>query len=43
MKNIFNQLHLSADLKKKFDFIFLTQKAARNGRSIPPETQVDFS
>ncbi|MBK1897278.1 hypothetical protein [Chryseobacterium paridis] len=42
--NIFKDLNLDpkSSLGKRLDFTFFTKKAAKNGRSIPPETQIEF-
>jgi len=42
-KNILQFLTVAETVnKKRIDFVFFTQEAARNGRSIPPETQIQF-
>ena len=41
-KNILDHLNLSSPLNDKFDFVFITREAAKEGRSIPPETIVTF-
>jgi hypothetical protein len=42
-KNILQFLTVSGLYnKKRIDFVFYTTTAARNGRSIPPETQINF-
>lgn len=42
--NIFDLLSVDTSTSRdgRLDFVFMTQKAARNGRSIPPETQIQF-
>ncbi|MCS4301386.1 hypothetical protein [Chryseobacterium sp. BIGb0232] len=42
--NIFRVLNLDpgSSLGKRLDFTFFTKTAAKNGRSIPPETQIEF-
>lgn len=42
--NIFRVLNLdlTSSLGKRLGFTFFTKTAAKNGRSIPPETQIEF-